>query len=351
MGKLQNLNEKKATGFTPAEAWWISPDGKILGFNTENHIKIILEHPEVFGFTKEYLEKTYKKFKEPYGFEGMAREEIIKNSITKKGWIRIRHYGGKEDRYSIQIGNLDTTRKDYIWWWASAEIKDGYKPNDWPDAVYIDILNEKKIITTSLKDIINDSLLEESEKKGYKKRLQENKPEFIETPQQFSGISPAFKRMHSKLREEEKNKRYNSQYCIDQCFRCLSNAIHTLTQSLKLTEATAGGGVIVERLNHHIQKAAAWYKHLVKGYNENELIIKEIKSEISVYNDIEIPYFNKVAIACLKNQNLDAEDREIIHKQLVQIKQILDGLNNIISKYLAKMHISDTALKLDQLNI
>jgi hypothetical protein len=193
---MQNLNEKKATGFTPAEAWWISPAGKILGFNADKHIHIILEEPQVFGLTKEGIEKVYKKFKEPYGFEGKARDAIMGELIAKKGWIRIRHYYGREDRYSIQIDKLDATKKDYIWWWANAELKGGYKPNDWPEAVYIDILNENRVVTTSLREIINEELLEESEKKNYKNRLQENELEYIETPQQFLGLSPMFKRMH-----------------------------------------------------------------------------------------------------------------------------------------------------------
>jgi hypothetical protein len=144
-------------------------------------------------------------------------------------------------------------------------------------------------------------------------------------------------------------KRYNSQYCVDQCFECLSQAIHTLTQDLKLNEATAGRSAAIKRLDNDIQQAAAWYKRLVEGYNENELIIKEIKSELTYFNNYKIPYFNQVSLYHLKDPELNSANREAIHKRITQIKQLLDGINNIISKYLTKMNISDTALKLDQL--
>jgi hypothetical protein len=323
-----------------------------LGINATKHIDSIIDHPEAFDLAKEMIEQVYKKYNEPYGFEGKAREEIIHNLITQKGWVRIRHYQGKGDKYTVQIGDLDTTRKDYLWWWANAELEEGYKPNDWPNSVYIDILNERRVIVTSLTEIINERLLNETEKKNIKRRLQENEPEYIETPQQFLGPSPAFKRMHSgykKLKEEE--EKYNSQHCIDQCFECLRQSIDYFSQILRLNESTAGGGAFVRGLDDRIQQAATWYKHLVENYNESELIIKEIESELAFFNDFEIPYFNQVAIAYLKHPKFDSEDKEAIHKRLTQIKQILDGLNSIISKYLIKMHISDSNLKLDQLKL
>jgi hypothetical protein len=120
----------------------------------------------------------------------------MKDLITKKNWIRIRHYFGKEDKYSIQLGNLGKIQKDYLWWWANAELEEGIKPNDWPNSVYIDIMNMNRIITTGLNEIINDELLDESEKVNIDglgiKRLNENKLHYIEEPSQFLEASEFF---------------------------------------------------------------------------------------------------------------------------------------------------------------
>ena len=68
------------------------------------HIEYIIQNPEKFGTTKEKLKAEYKKFKEPFGFEGKARNEIMKN-VMSKGWLRIRHNKGRNDHWSIQFDN------------------------------------------------------------------------------------------------------------------------------------------------------------------------------------------------------------------------------------------------------
>ena len=65
------------------------------------HIQYIIQNPEKFKTSKEELKKTYKKFKEPFGFEGKARGEIITN-VMKDGWLRVRHNKGRNDHWSIQ---------------------------------------------------------------------------------------------------------------------------------------------------------------------------------------------------------------------------------------------------------
>lgn len=78
---------------TPTAAFWISPGGEILGVGT-SHISKIIDTPERFGLTMDYLKAVYKDYGEPLGFEGKARNIIVREIISR-GWIRLRRYPNK----------------------------------------------------------------------------------------------------------------------------------------------------------------------------------------------------------------------------------------------------------------
>ena len=92
---------KKASLSLPkAEAYWISPTGKI--FDVEYlHIVEILNSPEKFGLTRNEVEAVHKKHNEPYGSEGKARDEIMIDLI-EDGWMRVR-YIPKQDSWTVQL--------------------------------------------------------------------------------------------------------------------------------------------------------------------------------------------------------------------------------------------------------
>ena len=68
-------------------AFFISPGGEIIPA-TINHIQKVSETPELFNLTKEEIESIFKKFDEPIGLEGKARNQILAGLIEadhKKG--------------------------------------------------------------------------------------------------------------------------------------------------------------------------------------------------------------------------------------------------------------------------
>jgi hypothetical protein len=69
-------------------AYWISPKGEIIYVKT-NHIAEVIENPEKFGFTIEFIEYVYKHYNEKIGTEGKAREQLM-IALFNQGWIRIR---------------------------------------------------------------------------------------------------------------------------------------------------------------------------------------------------------------------------------------------------------------------
>jgi predicted SprT family Zn-dependent metalloprotease len=90
------------------QAFWIKgrkiiPVGKI-------HIDYIIENPELFGLTDEYIKSIYKKNKEKLGQEGKSREFLIKE-VSKEGWIRVRHYTRPRDMWSIQTDDIERRKK------------------------------------------------------------------------------------------------------------------------------------------------------------------------------------------------------------------------------------------------
>lgn len=86
-----------------AAGYWAKKEGsKVVIYPVSTHIDYIIDHPDKFKVDKEYIEKTYKKHNERMRSEGKAREEIIRK-VSGNGWIRIRHYTGRNDYWSIQF--------------------------------------------------------------------------------------------------------------------------------------------------------------------------------------------------------------------------------------------------------
>ena len=91
--------------------FWINKHD-IFDVSISSHIKFIINNPEKFCLTTKVINEVYTKYNERIGFEGKAREEIIKN-VLKYGWIRVRHYFGDKDYWSIQFDEWEL-RKKYV---------------------------------------------------------------------------------------------------------------------------------------------------------------------------------------------------------------------------------------------
>lgn len=132
-------------------AFWISPKGEIIYVKT-THITEVINNPEKFGFTSEFIEYVYKFYKEKIGQEGKAREQLMV-ALFKQGWIRIRKY---RDFWSINVKVFSGKSKSLIMDWAKKILKGihGYKEDDPFSSVKID-QDKKPIETMELKKLIN----------------------------------------------------------------------------------------------------------------------------------------------------------------------------------------------------
>ena len=102
-------------------AYWINPYGQILNIGAGKHITQVTDAPEKFGVTREYLEAKFKEYGEPWGSEGKAREDIIKD-IMKKGFIRIRLYPNRF--WSIQTWDFNKRTRTALQKWAEEALED-----------------------------------------------------------------------------------------------------------------------------------------------------------------------------------------------------------------------------------
>jgi hypothetical protein len=136
-------------------AYWILPkevDGKPVIYVPAKHINDIIAHPKKFGETKESVLKAYKKYNEPMGVEGKAREELIKR-IFKRGFARVR-FNMRQQKWSIQTHKLSDRMKDHILEWVYDAIK---QRNVSPESmVYINTLIDGKVKEYKLEDMIQD---------------------------------------------------------------------------------------------------------------------------------------------------------------------------------------------------
>jgi len=94
----------ESTGF-----WY--REGKIFDLGADKHIGLICKYPDIFNLKLDYIREIYNEFGEKIGFEGKAREVLIKQ-VSKDGWIRIRHYGRPRDYWSIQYDKYTLRKKD-----------------------------------------------------------------------------------------------------------------------------------------------------------------------------------------------------------------------------------------------
>jgi len=102
-------------------AYWITPKSELVPVLL-NHIQSVISCPSKFGYTKQKIVRTYKKYNEKIGTEGRAREEIIRDLVCK-GWIRLRRY--TNSYWSVTASKLTQNNKKALTNWASKMLKSG----------------------------------------------------------------------------------------------------------------------------------------------------------------------------------------------------------------------------------
>ncbi len=70
-----------------ANAYWIK-EGNYLPVH-KRHINEIINRPQLFGYTKEQVQKTFSDENEPLYHEGIARNKLMSKAF-ENGWIRLR---------------------------------------------------------------------------------------------------------------------------------------------------------------------------------------------------------------------------------------------------------------------
>lgn len=145
--------------------FFISPDGVLLSIET-THIKTVISHPDKFGMTRAGIENIYRKYREPLGLEGYAREEIL-SVLIRRGWIRIRHYRGY---WSVQIDKMTQETLGRLITLAKMALK-GTHPfcdNIWGnEQLKLSILASGGIRNITMQELADNPLRADSDFVGY----------------------------------------------------------------------------------------------------------------------------------------------------------------------------------------
>jgi len=110
-------DEGKSPSESSKNGYWVFGK-KVYDVTTGIHVKLIVEHPELFNLTAEKINEAYARHKEPLGSEGAARDELIRLAASL-GWIRVRHYTGPWDNWSFQCHDTVKQRgeiKEFAAW-------------------------------------------------------------------------------------------------------------------------------------------------------------------------------------------------------------------------------------------
>jgi len=128
-----------------SKAFWISPAMEILNVKI-NHISEVIDNPEHFGLTYNYIKAIYNDEHEVLRTEGRARKRIIIDLI-QQGWIRIREYP-KRASWTVNVFEMNEQVLYVLNSWTNEMIHSGVSPFD---EVVIDIPDKRK--TYSMKEI------------------------------------------------------------------------------------------------------------------------------------------------------------------------------------------------------
>jgi hypothetical protein len=91
------------------QAYWVTPRNRLIPVPFR-HIIAVNENPALFGLTRGYVDREFRKFKEQNGVEGYAREVILAR-VIRAGWIRLR-YEPRDYILTVQLsGTRDIRRR------------------------------------------------------------------------------------------------------------------------------------------------------------------------------------------------------------------------------------------------
>ena len=79
------------------KGYWVKGTRRI-EVAASTHLQAVLNEPDDFGVTHQFITACYQLSGEPFGMEGRAREEILRRAM-KNGWLRVREHIDAGDQY------------------------------------------------------------------------------------------------------------------------------------------------------------------------------------------------------------------------------------------------------------
>lgn len=132
--------------------YFIAPDGESMPLmGIQEHIAVIWNDPELFGFTQKELQKIYNSYGEPNRDGWKARDHILAE-VYKRGWIKVSSY--LEDKVSIEVWALDKMTMGKIRNFARMLMQELPRGVVDKTEVLIDALSEDTVHSAMLRDLV-----------------------------------------------------------------------------------------------------------------------------------------------------------------------------------------------------
>lgn len=106
--------------------FWVKDD-QVYDVSLSSHIRFLMDHTDLFGFSLDDILALYAKHRERIGSEGITRIKLI-TKATRKGWIRVRRHL-HPDYWSLQCDVVER-RKDIIQNFILWAIENGIMAQD-----------------------------------------------------------------------------------------------------------------------------------------------------------------------------------------------------------------------------
>ena len=119
--------------------FWLCPDGEVVDLETKTHVMIVILNPDKYGESPESIRESYRTFKEPIGWEGQARREIL-TRVLRRGFVRVREQ--RDGWVAEQWEDSSPRSRHLLGVWANKVLRGGASAST---RVRVNVLKEEEV--------------------------------------------------------------------------------------------------------------------------------------------------------------------------------------------------------------
>lgn len=136
---------------------FLTIDGIFVSLNM-THINTVINDPEFFNLTGDYVKSIYGKYNEQMPVEGKARAEIL-IGLIKDGWMRVNYNVGR-DRFTINVWDCGVGTLKALNRFSGTLVNDEYLRNNYSYSDFcLYCLSNGSLQMTDVQKLINNDFV------------------------------------------------------------------------------------------------------------------------------------------------------------------------------------------------